>query len=346
MAEIMKRLWYLWVKYYVRFGFAFYFKKVKLLGLDHIPQKKPVLFVANHQNALIDPLLIGSFSNRELHFLTRGDVFSRPLIKQFLSTVNMIPIFRIRDGRDNMSKNEEIFKKCFKILNDRGTLLIFPEGNHNIQRRVRPISKGFTRIVFGAKKLNPALDLVVLPVGINYSNAKKYASSVSIHFGKPIDIDTFWKQDQVDLKSATNALRKSVSESMKKLVTHIEDINNHDLIQSRFKEEDFLNPTKVNEKLKQKLQDTVGHNTNTSNHPLRPIVMLNSILPMSIWRYIYPKISEPEFVSTFKFGLGITLFPITYVLQSLVIGLFFGANMAVAYFILSVTCIYLLTKTS
>ena len=125
----MKKIWYLFVKIYMRLGFAFYFKKILISGTKNIPKNKAILFVANHQNALIDPLLIGAISPRELNFLTRADVFNKPLIKALLSTVNMMPIYRIKDGRSGLSKNEEVFQKCYKILNKNGTILIFPEGN-------------------------------------------------------------------------------------------------------------------------------------------------------------------------------------------------------------------------
>jgi len=151
----MKKIWYLFVKLYVRLGFAFYFKKIMISGLENIPKDKAILFVANHQNALIDPILIASIMPRELNFLTRADVFNKPLIKALLSTVNMMPIYRIKDGRTGLSKNEEVFEKCHKILNNNGTILIFPEGNHNIQRRLRILSKGFINIS-GRKSQYPA----------------------------------------------------------------------------------------------------------------------------------------------------------------------------------------------
>ena len=112
----MKKLWYLFVKIYMRAGFAFYFKKILISGKENIPRNKAILFVANHQNALIDPLLIGATTPRELNFLTRADVFNKPLVKRLLSTVNMLPIYRIRDGITSLSRNEEVFEKCYLFI--------------------------------------------------------------------------------------------------------------------------------------------------------------------------------------------------------------------------------------
>ena len=340
----MKYLWYLFVKMYVRLGFAFYFKKIDLVGIKNIPRKQAVLFVANHQNALIDPLLIGALTPRELNFLTRADVFNRPHIKALLSTVNMLPIYRIRDGLTSLSKNEEVFKKCYHILGSNGTVLIFPEGNHNIQRRIRILSKGFTRIVFGSLEKHPEKEISVVPVGINYSNAKKYGSSVRIIFGKPISVQEHRKGAEIN--EAATSLKNEVSDAMKKLVTHIEDHQKHDEITKFFEEEEFLYPEKVNVKLLNinNLKKPVPQKKEHFNF-LTPLVKANSILPLLLWKYLSPKIEEEEFIATYKFSLGITAFPSFYLLQTWVVYSLVGGIYGFTYFSLSFLSVYLFTKS-
>jgi 1-acyl-sn-glycerol-3-phosphate acyltransferase len=346
----MKSLWYLMVKLYVRTGFNFYFKQIRLEGIENVPRDKAVLFVANHQNALIDPLLIGAFIPRRLHFLTRADVFYKPYIRALLSTVNMLPIYRIRDGRESLSKNEQVFQKCYRILNRKGTVLIFPEGNHNIQRRVRVLSKGFTRIVFGALENYGDHELMVVPIGINYSNARRYASSVSLIVGEPIRANDYHRMEPFNggqgKNGASTALKNKVRRSLKQLVTHIEDQEQHDYLESCFYEEEFLDPTIVNGKLERPEQlSPVRRSPERSFNFLLPLVRANSIFPLLIWKNLYPKIGEEEFIATYKFTLGITAFPIFYVLQSLVIGYFFGPTAGWIYLGFSSLFVYLLTKS-
>ena len=347
----MKLIWYLIVKLYVRTGFAFYFKKVKVMGLENVPRNKAVLFVANHQNALIDPLLIGAFIPRQLHFLTRADVFYKPVVRALLSTVNMLPIYRIRDGRDSLSKNEEVFQKCYKILNEKGTVLIFPEGNHNIQRRVRVLSKGFTRIVFGAIENYGDHELMVVPIGINYTNARRYASSVCLIVGEPIRANDYYDRqkgsgESAALNGASSALKHMVRERLKGLVTHIEDAEQHDHLESCFEEEEFLDPNAVNKKLErsEQLYPLEKGPKRTFNF-LLPIVRANSFFPLLIWKYLSPKIDEEEFIATYRFALGITAFPVFYCIQSLLIGAFFGTPTAWIYLFISFFSVYLLTKS-
>ena len=54
----MVNIWYQFMKHYIKLGFFFYFKKIKHYGKENIPKKGAILFVSNHPNALIDPLLI------------------------------------------------------------------------------------------------------------------------------------------------------------------------------------------------------------------------------------------------------------------------------------------------
>lgn len=340
----MKRIWYLLVKLYVRTGFAFYFKKVEIQGIDNVPKNTAVLFVANHQNALIDPLLLGAFLPRELHFLTRADVFDKPIIRALLSSVNMLPIYRIRDGRDSLSKNEEVFQKCFKILNNKGTVLIFPEGNHNIQRRVRILSKGFTRIVFGALDEYGDHELMVVPVGINYTNARKYASSVSLQVGEAIRANDYYQREKHKVSSAE--LKEEVRNRLKKLTTHIEDQENHNYLESCFREDEFLDPQKVNSKLEQpeSLNPVIGDQSPEFNM-LMPLVKVNSFFPLLMWKRLKSRISEEEFISTYKFSIGITAFPLFYLVQSWIVALFFGSGVGWAYFGLSLLSVWLLTKS-
>ena len=324
----------------MRTGFAFYFNKIQVSGVENIPKKEAVMFVANHQNALVDPLLIGALTPRELNFLTRSDVFSTPLIKVLLSSVNMLPIYRIKDGLNNLSKNEEVFQKCYSILNNSGTILIFPEGNHNIKKRLRVLSKGFTRIVYGALEQNPEQDIYLIPIGINYTNAKKYGSSLHLIYGEAI------KVRQQDVSDINFDLKKEMSESMKKLICHIEDLNHYDEIEASFKEEDFLNPVKVNEQV-QSLKLPVNKAQQESNqfNFLEPFIKINSFIPILIWKRFYPRIGEVEFIATFRFTLGITLFPLSYLIQALVIGYFFGSPIGFAYFIMSFLIAYLYVKS-
>ena len=256
----------------------------------------------------------------------------------------MLPIYRIRDGYDTLSKNEDTFQKCYNILGEKQTLLIFAEGSHSLQRRVRVLSKGFARIAFGALEQNPTNEIDIIPIGYNYSDAENIGSSVSVYYGNPISANYYWKK--FDKNESVIELINAVSEQLKTLTTHIEDKKSYEEVVQHFRADDFLYPEKVNKTLENldTLPPIPAKKKNNFN-PLRLLVNINSIFPILIWKKVYPKIKEKEYISTFRFSVGITALPIFYLIQTAIISYFFGIEIGLIYLVISVLAVYILTKT-
>ncbi len=345
----MKFLWYHLMKLYITIGLSFYYKKIIVKGLENVPKNKAVLFISNHPNALIDPLITATNCKLETHYLTQAGVFTNAFIKNLLFSFHMIPVYRVRDGlgsKNLKSANEKIFQYCYTLLNKKKAILIFPEGSHNIQRRVRPFRKGFVRIVFGAMDQNNDLEIDIIPVGVNYNNIEAYASKVSLYFGKPIAAKPFWEIE--DRNEAIKKLLEVSSEKLKLVTNHIEDLDNYDKITKHFDKDEFLSPEKVNKKL-----ETLDYNkpipkvNNSKNrfNPLLLLVKINSFIPVLIWNYLQPKIKQKEYIATFKFGVVITAFPIFYFIQKGIVTYFFGSTIGWIYLFFSFLSAYVLTKT-
>jgi 1-acyl-sn-glycerol-3-phosphate acyltransferase len=352
----MGKLFYHFCKNYVNIGLFFFFKKIKVVGKENILEKGAVLFVANHQNALIDALLIATRIQRETHFVARADVFKRPFIKKLLALFYMMPIYRIGDGRQMMSKNDEIFENCKQILLNEGGLMIFPEGNHNLQRRLRPLSKGFTRIVFSALDERPTLKLKIVPVGINYTHHQSYRGNVSLYFGEPIEAAEYINKD---FNIASLQLKEATAEGLKKLITHAEgNAPYEEQIESlEATNPDYLNPFDTNIRLKNLEKQEINLKIRTKKEFLRSFysfimmilklpILINNILPLAVWGWVKKKVEDPVMVASIKFSIGITVFPIFYLLQSAVIVLFFGEWIGVGYLLLSVISLPLVKGTA
>ena len=341
----LKKLWYLFFKYYIKTGLFFYTKKISLVGRENIPRKGAILFAVNHPNGLLDPLLVTTNTPRVTHYLVRAAIFKKPLVKKFLSTLNLMPIYRIRDGIHQLSKNEEVFKDCYQILYRESALMIFPEGSHDRRRTVRNLSKGFTRILFGTMDMHPSLPITIIPVGVTYQKSGSFPCKVAIHYGKGISANELYNPSEI--KNSIDAIKKEVSEQLKKLSVHISADEHY---------------AKTLEKLNMNNVDfTQVHQINSMIHTgnvvkkqqpfdigifFRTLFIINSILPWVIWKVISKKIDEVEFVDTFRFGIGISLFPLFYILQTIVVYHFFTMQMAVFYFIGSLICSLLYSKTS
>ncbi len=342
----MRLVLYYFFKIFIKTGLFFYTKKVKVLGQENIPKKGAVLFTANHPNGLIDPLLIATHIPRKTHFLVRAAVFKKQLIARFFDLLGMMPIYRIRDGVRQLSKNEEIFNKCQELLKNNKTLLIFPEGSHNRKRTIRPLSKGFTRIIFRTLDESPDTNIHIVPIGITYQNASNYPSKVAVNIGKPILANKHYNNNEVN--NSVKKLKDLVSTQLESLSVHINDDENYNQKLSGLNKAnvDFTKVKTVNNIIKS--ESSLNEKTSKKNrkNPFFYLIILNSIIPYTIWKFLSKKVSETEFIDTFRFGSNIILFPFFYILQSWIISLFFGRKIALVYFILSILLILFYTKTA
>jgi 1-acyl-sn-glycerol-3-phosphate acyltransferase len=347
---MLKAIWYQLVKSYVKIGLFFLMKKITVYGKENIPKKGAVLFIPNHQNALIDAILIPTTNTRNTHFLTRAAVFKNEKIAKFFDTLNMLPVYRVRDGLKTIQKNTAIFEKCFKILKQQKGLEIFAEGEHHLERRIIPLKKGFARIILGTLQKYPDLEIQIIPVGINFDYHLAYPCSTAIYYGKPILANKYINAQNPDLKFSE--LISVVTNAMKKLTLHVENIENYDAIISKLEANgiDYLNPTSANELLKNidKLPELNTKKQQTTNwfYPLQLLAKINSIIPLLIWRKLQAGITDILFTNTFRFALITTLFPLIYLIQAAVIYYFFNLNYALVYIVFSILLGIISTKTT
>jgi 1-acyl-sn-glycerol-3-phosphate acyltransferase len=294
------------LRLFVKLALHLYFKKIKVFGKENLPHGKSVLIVANHQNALIDPILIATHTQLKPHFLTRASAFKHPIAAKLLKFIRMIPIYRVRDGIDNMGKNKETFDRCVHILHDYGSVLIFGEGNHSLDRNLRPLKKGFARIAFQALELDPELELLILPIGINYTNHKKSGSDVSLYIGSPFSANTFYPNDYAGIIEETKS-------RLQPLVSEIPKENTKAWIASLKSQKVSLTDP---EAVKQFLETTKEPQASKASNYL---YFTNKVMKMFhfpvywIWLLVKPKIKDLTFTATFKFVIGLVFIPLWYI---------------------------------
>jgi 1-acyl-sn-glycerol-3-phosphate acyltransferase len=323
---------------YIKIGFFFYFRRIHIHNIHNVPKDVPLLLLSNHQNALLDALLIATKCGRFSYFLTRAAVFKNPIIAKILRSLQMLPVYRIRDGWGNLSNNNAVFDDCSALLYNKEAVVIFPEGNHNLKRTVRPLSKGFTRIVLDTFEKYPKVDLQLLPVGLNFKKAEHFPDEAAIYFGKPITakdlISGHKKEDVMRLKTR---IQSEISE----LTTNIPDENYQEILQTlEDLQVDFLKPEAVNACINSNFKECKPiqkqNNDTAFKKVIKTVLICNMLLPYMIWKFIAePKIKELEFVSTFRFAVSITLVPIWMLIIVLFLGFGIDWYIAMSYLCVS-----------
>jgi 1-acyl-sn-glycerol-3-phosphate acyltransferase len=218
----LKRIWYAYLKVSVFLTALVYFRRVERQGRGHVPKKGPVLLGVRHSNALMDPLMSGIYTSRRLHFLVRADVFKNPWIRKLWASMNMMPIFRIRDGRETMGRNAVIFERCHHILRSGKALEIFPEGGHSARHRLEPLKKGAARIALGALDgMTRDHDIPIVPVGLNYSSEKAFRGHLSVVYGPPVSSHAHYDPADPLSPASVNSLTRDLEEGLRARVLDI-----------------------------------------------------------------------------------------------------------------------------
>lgn len=308
------------IKIWLRTGLFFYYRKIKVIGRENIPKDKPIMLLANHQNALMDALVIVMNCGMKPYFLARSDLFKNPIVSRLLHYLQMMPIYRFRDGIDTLRNNPAIFEKCGNLLEQGETIMLFPEGNHGIERKVRlPMRKGFARMIFSALEKNPDLDIRILPVGLNYINADKFPDSVALHIGKDFAVQDYF--DPHNLEATETKLKEIVFENLKILTTHIPEENNYANVQAQLEglKVDYLDPTVVNRTIENVdpaiLVETKKHKTSLFFKLVQWVFNMINFPIILLWnKVVKPLDMDIEFRATLRFMLGLILFPVFYVL--------------------------------
>ena len=346
-----------------------FYKKAEVVGLENIPKDKPIIFASNHQNAFMDPVLIAVHLTKPTYYLVRADVFKKPLVAKIFESINMMPVYRERDGVDTKKANVEVFNRCYDILHKNRPIIIFPEGNHGRMKTLRPLKKGFARIAAGAEeKYGNDIDVQIVPVGLNYSDHYNMGADLLVNFCEPIDVDSFLteKDNPRQINDLKTVLEKSMSDAIIdiQLKSHYHTIHElmmmfegelvepHASLYQKFQEqkkfisqaEQFFgdhSDASIEEGIIQ-FKDEVEKNglrywlfAKEKHHasvsvlaliifaPIHLYGMVNNYLPYHIPRWFAEtKMKDPQFQSSMKMALGVVLFTLFWLVQSLLVALF------------------------
>src|SRR5215218_8251196 len=84
-----------------------YFRQIEVTGLEHVPLDTPVIFVLNHPNALVDPVVLLCRTPRRVSFLAKAPLFRMPVLGYLVKAMDSLPVYRRQDEGEDTSKNEE-----------------------------------------------------------------------------------------------------------------------------------------------------------------------------------------------------------------------------------------------
>ena len=295
---------YFVVRLLAKLSLPFYFGRIEINGRDNIPEDHPFIIAPNHQNAFLDAILMGVYMQKPVHFLTRSDVFIPPFLG-VLSSLNMMPVYRIRDGYEKLSKNEEVFRICEVLLSRDLPVLIFPEGNMGEGHMLRPLTKGTSRLAFQSQdKIDK--DLFILPVGINYFHHYQPWYKCIINFGQPLRVRDYAELLEQNKARALIKLKGDLYESLKGLMLIPEKDNYEENRKALNRHNEKFSFTQLKAKI------DAGQFQHAHYYPNLKIfsdfLTLFNFPSVLIIRYLLENVvKDRQFTSSLKFTLGLVI---------------------------------------
>lgn len=215
-------LYYL-VRPVARFVLSWYYRRIDVTGLEHLPAEGPVILAANHPTAFIEPCILACFQRRPLWFLARGNLFKNALARWVLDQLHILPVFRLRDGGyGRLKDNFATFAACRDALARGRAIMILAEGRCIHERRLRPLRKGTGRIALSTLAAHPELaDVPVIPVGVNFTKPEALRSEVFIRLGPPLQTRDFLALYHENENQGVTALTQNLRAALSPLVVQL-----------------------------------------------------------------------------------------------------------------------------
>ncbi len=117
---------------------VFWMSGIKLVvdGEEHLQERKPAIYMANHASMIDIPILVAVLPGH-VRFLFKHTLMYVPFLGQAMMLLGMIPI-----NRSDRSKSVESLRKAGERVRSGIDVIIFPEGTRTKTGQMLPFKKG------------------------------------------------------------------------------------------------------------------------------------------------------------------------------------------------------------
>ncbi len=148
--------------------------RLKVTGIENIPQEKGLLICANH-TSMMDIAVLMATMTRRVNIMGKKEVFKVPLLGRFFRAMGAFPV-------DRGGSDVGAIKKTVSIIEGGGAVIMFPQGT-----RCKRVAPSDTKVKSGAGMIAYRSGCDVLPIFIKSKNNHLHPFGKSeLIIGKPV----------------------------------------------------------------------------------------------------------------------------------------------------------------
>jgi len=129
--------------------------RVKVTGMEHIPEEGPVIVASNHVS-FVDPLILGGMIRRPVNFVMYYKIYKIPVLNFIFRTGKAIPIAGRSEDPEVL---ETAYRRMHGVLEIGDVLGIFPEGKISSDGELNEFKPGIDKII--AEKPVPVVPMAL-----------------------------------------------------------------------------------------------------------------------------------------------------------------------------------------
>jgi len=218
------------------------YSEVSVEGQRNVPLRGPLLLTPCHHNEIMDiaTLSVTVPHRRPISYWAKATMFANPLSRQIMLSAGALPVDRAKKkdevGASSISSGSlKLHRSTFENLASDQAIAIFPEGTSYTEPQIIQWKEGAARVALEyvrwcretSADSNISEKIIIVPVGIVYTDKSKYRSRVAVEYGEPIVVDDyivpFCSSDAEESRGAVRRLCTQIEERMRCLTINAPD---------------------------------------------------------------------------------------------------------------------------
>ena len=197
-----------------------YFRDIERFGEPPAVETRGRVFVSNHSNALLDPVLVMTDAPCEISPVAKSTLWNIPGLSWLLDRAGAVPIIRKKDNPDkDASANAAIFEKIAVHIAGGGNILIFPEGTSHSESKLAPLKTGAARMLAAAAERN-GVPPTFQAVALEFDAPSDFRSRCLVLWGPVREFATVPGDGEDKIRAATAQMEDDLKELLVEGETH------------------------------------------------------------------------------------------------------------------------------